>query len=138
MADKEKKDKKDKPNKSDEVRMVEAVSDGLWVLVPIMALMIPILGISDGMAGGQAIPFAIAVCVVMAVGAVLTRMLMAQRHTMRMTELRAERDIADAEARQLTQANQVIENNRTMQELRQAVRETDAAAVAPRVTDKQI
>jgi len=131
------KEKKDKPNKSDEVRMVEAVSDGLWVLVPIMALMIPILGISDGMDGGRAIPVAIAVCVVMAVGAVLTRMLMAQRHAMRMTELRAEQDIAEVEARQLTEANQVIENNRTMQELRQAVREAETPAPAERITDKQ-
>lgn len=129
---------KGKEPKSEELRIVEAIGDGAWVLVPLAALMIPILAVSDGVAGGSAIPLAVAVTMVMVVGAVLARMLMAQRHSLRMRELQAERAIAEAEARQMSQANQVIENNRTIQELRQAVASADSPQVATAAVSQPI
>jgi len=52
------------------------VDDSTWVLIPLSALMIPILAVSDGTAAGGAIQVAVAVSLIMAVGAVLARMLL--------------------------------------------------------------
>lgn len=104
------------------------VEDSSWVLIPLAALMIPILGVSQGNDGGAAIAIAVAVALVLAVATLLARMLMVQRHNLRMTELRAERRLAQEESQQLMQANQMLERNRTIEELRLAVRDAEAQA----------
>ncbi len=97
-------------------------SDQGWnwaYIIPILALMIPIVAIAGDAVGNIAIGAGIIAAVALALGG--TRSLMAYRHQLRMKELEAKRDIARIEAGQLDKADRILAADDHLAQLRAEV-----------------
>ena len=88
-------------------------------IIPILALMIPIVAIAGDAIGNLAIGIGIVGAVALALGG--TRALMAYRHELRMKELEAKRDIARIEAGKLDKADRILAADDHLAELRAEV-----------------
>ena len=95
-------------------------SDWNWAyIIPILALMIPIVAIAGDAIGNLAIGIGIVAAVALALGG--TRALMAYRHELRMKELEAKRDIARIEAGKLDKADRILAADDQLAQLRAEV-----------------
>lgn len=97
-------------------------SGGGWnwaYLIPILALMIPIIAVAGEALGNLAIGAGIIGAVALALGG--TRALMAYRHELRMKELQAQRDIARIEAGKLDKADRILAADDQLAQLRAEV-----------------
>lgn len=95
----------------------ESGSSWHWAyLIPIMALLIPITAIT-GATMDDLVPILITVAIIGGVWAA-GRNLMGYRHQLRMRELDAERDVASLEAQRLREAQQVLDLDDRIQELK--------------------
>ncbi len=88
-------------------------------IIPILALMIPIVAIAGDAVASIAIAAGIIGAVALALGGV--RSLMAYRHELRMKEIEAQRDIARLEASRLEQADRILSADDRLAELRAEV-----------------
>lgn len=88
-------------------------------IIPILALMIPIVAIAGDAIGNLAIGLGIVAAVALALGG--TRALMAYRHELRMKELEAKRDIARIEAGKLDRADRILAADDQLAQLRAEV-----------------
>ncbi len=97
--------------------------DGSWnwaYLIPITALMIPIVAI---LVGGEVNFMPILVTIVAAAAITIgVRSVLGYQHKLRMEELEARREIAAIEAQQLTVAERVLDLDEPAAELRRQVR----------------
>lgn len=88
-------------------------------IIPILALMIPIVAIAGDAIGNLALGAGIIGAVALALGG--TRALMAYRHELRMKELEAKRDIARIEAGKLDRADRILAADDQLAQLRAEV-----------------
>ena len=88
-------------------------------IIPILALMIPIVAIAGDAVASIAIGAGIIGAVALALGGI--RGLMAYRHELRMKEIEAQRDIARIEAGKLEKANKILDADDRLSELRAEV-----------------
>lgn len=88
-------------------------------LIPLMALMIPIVAIAGEAIGNIAIAVGIIGAVALALGGV--RALMNHRHELRMKELAAQREIARIEAGKLEKADRILSADDQLSQLRAEV-----------------
>lgn len=81
-------------------------SGNIWILVPLAALMIPIIAI----AGNNPVFWAIfAMAVVLGGGTLAARNLMSHRHELRMAEIEAQAKVMAEERAQLEVANRILD-----------------------------
>ena len=78
-------------------------------LIPILALMIPIVAITNLDLTEILTSLMAAVIAAIAAGTVAGRYLLGYRHELRMTELEAQRELATLESRQLTEAQRLLD-----------------------------
>lgn len=100
-------------------------NDGSWVLIPIVALFIPLFAVSAALEA-EILQIAAAVAIVVVMAAMLARMLSAQRHQQRLEQIQAESALASTERDQLAQANRIMDQNAEIRQLRDAISETPA------------
>jgi len=87
-------------------------------LIPIMALMIPIVAITGLNLTEVLTSVMAAVVAAIAAGTVAGRYLLGYRHELRMTELEAQRELTALESRQLTEAQRLLDLDDRLDELR--------------------
>lgn len=103
-------------------------SDSLWVLVPLAALMIPIIAVSDG---NTVLVWAIAAAFVIAAGGLVGRSLMDRAHRHRLAEMEAKARLEAAERERLREANRVLDTDDRVRELRQSIRDDQPPGQEP-------
>ena len=99
-----------------------AESDGGWhwaYLIPILALMIPIVAITNLDLTEILTSAMAAVVAAIAAGTVAGRYLLGYRHELRMTELEAQRELTALESHQLSEAQRLLDLDDRIDELRQ-------------------
>lgn len=95
--------------------------DGGWkwvYLIPMMALMIPIVAISNVDITAIATSATGVSVVTITAGTIAGRYLLGYRHQLRLAELEVQRDVVALEARQLTEAQRLLELDDRIDELR--------------------
>lgn len=95
-------------------------ADNPWLLIPLTALMIPIIAVITE-TDAVALQIALGLVVLVIAAAVAARGLMTHRHGLRMAELEAQARLAEADSEQLAQANRIIDQNAKIAELRSAL-----------------
>jgi len=98
-----------------------ADSDRGWhwaYLIPILALMIPIVAITNLDLTAVLTSAMAAVVAAVAAGTVAGRYLLGYRHELRMSELEAQRELTALESRQLSEAQRLLDLDDRIDELR--------------------
>jgi len=95
-------------------------------LIPMMALLIPILAVTDAQLG-DVVPVLVTLAVIGGLWAA-GRNLLGYRHELRMKELEVERDVAALEAERLKEAQKVLDLDDRIAELKQTDREPPTPA----------
>lgn len=95
--------------------------DGKWkwvYVVPLMALMIPIIAITEIDFNAVLTSSLAAVVVGIGVGTMAARSLLKYRHQLRLKELRAQQELIALESRQLTEAQRLLDLDDTASQMR--------------------
>ncbi len=95
-------------------------------LIPMMALLIPILAVTEAQLG-DIVPVLVTLAVIGGLWAA-GRNLLGYRHELRMKELEVERDVAALEAERLKEAQKVLDLDDRIAELKQTDREPPTPA----------
>ena len=97
----------------------------VWVLVPLTALMIPIIAVADG---NTLVLVGVGLAFLAVVASVVARSLMDHRHDLRLREIEAERRLIVEDRLRFQDANRVLDSDLAIPQLRAAL---DDAANSP-------
>ena len=99
----------------------------IWVLVPLTALMIPIIAVADGNA---LVLIGVGLAFLTVVASVVARSLMDHRHDLRLREIEAERRLILEDRLRLQDANRVLDSDQALPHLREAIQDAAAETTA--------
>lgn len=103
-------------------------SSNIWILIPLMALMIPIIAVGSSSEQAAAFWAVLATALLLGGGTFAARSLMTHRHRLRMIEIEAQAKIAAEERHQLEAANRILDADSAAAELREQLRAERARA----------